>query len=213
MIRHYLTNIDENMLLDLYINQKMSMRQIAKYFNCTHNLISKKLKMMNIELRSGYDKEYYKNRKCYERPSFIDGSGYVVSKTKRQHRVIMEKHLGRKLTKEEHVHHIDFDKTNNDIANLFLFKTNSLHHLYHGYIKHNNYISPQDFVEYYNKYLINTFNNYNWLLEQYINQNKSCNQISKELKISRQSIVNQLKKLNIYYLRHPTINQFDSKCS
>jgi hypothetical protein len=37
-----------------------------------------------------------------------------------QHRYVMEKHLGRKLNKYEHVHHIDMKKTNNDISNLWL---------------------------------------------------------------------------------------------
>lgn len=34
------------------------------------------------------------------------------------HRVIMEEHLGRKLTTDEVVHHIDRNKKNNDISNL-----------------------------------------------------------------------------------------------
>jgi len=37
-----------------------------------------------------------------------------------QHRWIMKQHLGRKLTREEQVHHIDMNKTNNDISNLWL---------------------------------------------------------------------------------------------
>lgn len=38
-----------------------------------------------------------------------------------EHRLVMEKHLGRYLTKDEDVHHIDGDRTNNDISNLELF--------------------------------------------------------------------------------------------
>lgn len=48
-----------------------------------------------------------------------------------EHRLIFEKHLGRKLTKEEIVHHIDGDKSNNDINNLMLFPTKSVHTKYH----------------------------------------------------------------------------------
>lgn len=42
------------------------------------------------------------------------------------HRYIMAKHLGRYLRSEEVIHHIDHDKTNNDINNLELC-TNSVH--------------------------------------------------------------------------------------
>jgi|14BtaG_2_1085337.scaffolds.fasta_scaffold19572_4 hypothetical protein len=37
-----------------------------------------------------------------------------------QHRSIMEEHLGRKLTPNEQVHHVDMNKSNNDISNLWL---------------------------------------------------------------------------------------------
>ena len=37
-----------------------------------------------------------------------------------KHRWVMEQHLGRKLHKYEQVHHIDMNKANNDISNLWL---------------------------------------------------------------------------------------------
>ena len=43
-----------------------------------------------------------------------------------QHRYNMEQYLGRKLLKTEIVHHIDMDKTNNDISNLW-YCTKSQH--------------------------------------------------------------------------------------
>lgn len=39
-----------------------------------------------------------------------------------EHIVVMEKHLGRYLYKDETVHHIDLDKNNNDLSNLQLMK-------------------------------------------------------------------------------------------
>lgn len=49
-----------------------------------------------------------------------------------EHRIVMEKHLGRKLTKTEVVHHIDGDKNNNDISNLKLFSNISEHVKFHA---------------------------------------------------------------------------------
>ena len=53
-------------------------------------------------------------KRIYNDPNFST-IGYTL-----QHRYIMSKHLGRKLLKDEMVHHIDMDKTNNDINNLWL---------------------------------------------------------------------------------------------
>lgn len=41
-----------------------------------------------------------------------------------EHRYIMEQHLGRKLKKDEVVHHIDGDKSNNNIYNLEVLMRN-----------------------------------------------------------------------------------------
>ena len=46
---------------------------------------------------------------------FATNHGYI-----REHRLIMEEHLGRYLTREEVVHHIDEDGLNNNINNLEL---------------------------------------------------------------------------------------------
>lgn len=53
---------------------------------------------------------------------FRDSHNYVP-----EHRLVMEKHLGRYLTKLEEVHHIDFNKQNNKIENLMLFSSHSEH--------------------------------------------------------------------------------------
>lgn len=51
-------------------------------------------------------------------------SGYIVhcinGKHIGEHRLVMEKHIGRSLNRNEHVHHIDHNKSNNMIENLEL---------------------------------------------------------------------------------------------
>jgi hypothetical protein len=49
-----------------------------------------------------------------------------------EHIFIMEKHLGRYLTNDERVHHIDLDKINNDISNLYLSINVSAHGKIHS---------------------------------------------------------------------------------
>ena len=48
-----------------------------------------------------------------------------------EHRLVIEKHLGRYLKKSEVVHHIDGNPSNNKISNLKLFPSNKAHTLFH----------------------------------------------------------------------------------
>ena len=52
--------------------------------------------------------------------------GYVA-----EHRLVMEKHIGRVLLPTEVVHHIDNDIQNNLIKNLMLFEDNAVHVSFH----------------------------------------------------------------------------------
>lgn len=57
---------------------------------------------------------------------FCNKDGYVA-----EHRLTAELLLGRFLLKQEVIHHIDFNKTNNDIRNLMLFPSNKEHMSFH----------------------------------------------------------------------------------
>ena len=56
------------------------------------------------------------------------------------HRIVVAKSIGRDLTPEEVVHHIDGDPSNNALSNLMLFPNNAEHRRYHGQQRRNQMI-------------------------------------------------------------------------
>ena len=62
---------------------------------------------------------------------FKNCDGYV-----REHRLVMEKHLGRYLRTSERVHHINGNTLDNKLINLKLFPNHSKHLKYHAFIRH-----------------------------------------------------------------------------
>lgn len=80
-------------------------------------------------------------RKGTGAPFRIAANGYVMIMVNGiecyKHRVVTEEYLGRPLSSDEHVHHCDKDKTNNDIENLelMLHGTHACHHMLSGKAK------------------------------------------------------------------------------
>lgn len=83
-------------------------------------------------------KGYLRNRYCPEHFNLVlldpatpithrhlSKYGYVIvtalGKPHREHRLVMERHLGRRLTDRENVHHVDGNKENNTLENLELW--------------------------------------------------------------------------------------------
>lgn len=82
----------------------------------------------------------YCSRQCFDahrsipRKGIRDSHGYISMRGVRgirQHRWIIEQHLGRKLSTSEHVHHINGNKSDNRIENLEVM-TATKHHRLHG---------------------------------------------------------------------------------
>jgi len=77
---------------------------------------------------------------------YIDGAGYLVTHILRdnkrvrvrEHRRLMEDFLGRKLRKEEHVHHINHIKTDNRLENLMVVSISDHNKLDNGWEKIDN---------------------------------------------------------------------------
>jgi len=53
-----------------------------------------------------------------------------------QHRVIVEQYLERKLKKNELIHHIDGNKINNQLSNLYIFTNKAVHFAFEILIKY-----------------------------------------------------------------------------
>lgn len=139
-------------------NQKISEAQKGRKYsaerrkNISESLIGRKLSAETIKKLTGKKHSQEAKRKMSEarkgnknwawKGGKRNKKGYVLIHAPnhpqrsqdnyiREHRLIMEKKLGRLLIDEEIVHHINGDRTDNRSENLMLFTTNSEHKRYH----------------------------------------------------------------------------------
>ena len=123
---------DQKEIVRLYIEKKWSQDQIARKFKSSQPLLGRFLLERGIAARGN-------KASCEDHGSWNGGrvkygeyigvmvdrddpmrcmahkTGYVL-----EHRLVMARNLGRPLSPHETVHHIDDDKTNNDLSNLQL---------------------------------------------------------------------------------------------
>jgi HNH endonuclease len=122
-----------------YITEDLLMQDIADICGVQRQTISHWLKKFNISCRS--HSERHKGRKNGRwkggrqfHKAFKNGKGYIMithnGKRRREHRVLMEKYLGRPLLRTEIIHHKDGNSLNNNLENLELFPSNSEHQRY-----------------------------------------------------------------------------------
>ena len=74
------------------------------------------------------DRKGYINRRGYV---IVNCPGHPHGNYVLEHRLVMEKHLGRYLSEAEIVHHINGEKQDNRIENLILFSNSEEHIKYH----------------------------------------------------------------------------------
>lgn len=130
----------------MYEDNKWSTIRIAKELNCNDESVRRAMQRYGIIIRSKSEAlklrkltpehkakmiatmmRLHKGKFGAAHPSwkggrYIDSYGYVIrridGKTVKEHRYIMEQHIGRKLFSWEEVNHINFDKQDNSLENL-----------------------------------------------------------------------------------------------
>lgn len=128
-------DLPEDRLRELHA-QRMSCREIAEVFGCQEEAIRMRLIELGLErlpAKARPEKNYF-----WQGGYSVDEEGYILEKRPdhpqataggyvRQHRLVMEKTLGRYLTPEEVVDHKNRDTSDNDPGNLELYPSNAAH--------------------------------------------------------------------------------------
>lgn len=137
-------------LYNRYIIQNQDITKISKELGMkSRKTVTKLMKLYNFPIRTKSDMKGELNPRWKGGKSRAYGYKqiHVGSTTIMEHRVVMEKHLGRKLRGDEIVHHIDGNRKNNDIKNLQLM--NKIKHDRFEFIKRGGIHPSQE--EYYGK--------------------------------------------------------------
>jgi hypothetical protein len=132
--------LDHKALRQLVEEAKLSQREIANRMRVSLPVIERTLRRMRLKSRRGRGSPLEKN--CFWKGGrCLDADGYVLVKVPghpfadkrgyvREHRLAMEKVLGRYLRPEEIVHHQEKgNKAKNDPGNLRVYRNNSEHFL------------------------------------------------------------------------------------
>jgi transposase-like protein len=129
--------VDEKRLQSLTDEAKLSQWEIAEELGVSLPTVERTLRRLGLRSKKGRGSPMEKNFfwrggrtrdvdgyvlvKAHDHP-FADNRGYV-----REHRLVMEKKLGRYLDPKEIVHHLDGVHDNNDPDNLEVYATNAEH--------------------------------------------------------------------------------------
>ncbi|HEX9504160.1 MAG TPA: HNH endonuclease [Patescibacteria group bacterium] len=108
---------------------------------CSLSCRSKYIQITHPNLRKTLPHKFGKEHPHWNGGKWTDHQGYIHLRLPnypqsnprgyyREHRYVMEQHLGRFLKRSEHIHHINGNKQDNRIENLELFK-NAMDHANH----------------------------------------------------------------------------------
>lgn len=93
----------------------------VKCLQCGKDFYSTRIKFCSRECACEYKKAHYQHKEYMENGYVVRyQNGYNKKGNVKVHRAVMEAHIGRRLSEDEIVHHIDGDKTNNSIDNLVI---------------------------------------------------------------------------------------------
>lgn len=117
--------------------QGWCLRELAEKYGCSRQCICDRMREAGIERLPQHSMPGSRNP-AWNGGRQIDGDGYVLIHCPdhphatlagyvREHRLVMEKHLGRYLKRGEVVHHKNKDKQDNRLSNLELFGSNGDH--------------------------------------------------------------------------------------
>lgn len=135
----------KSFLVNEYLEKKRSMTNIAKELGVARIIVSRYLDKYGIPKRTKSEQQRRERSSNWhggrgitshgyvkiflpEHP-FASSAGYVY-----EHRLVVEKSIGRYLTSDEKVHHIDQNKQNNDIHNLLVL-SNQNHIKLHRFLE------------------------------------------------------------------------------
>lgn len=120
-------------LLAKKYNELRSMKKVADYYGVSKKLILNYMNRFNIpRFQRPPAKPKIKKEDTYHKGYITTWNGYIKVKAPidhpykdkkgyiMQHRLIMEQSIGRYLEPYEEVHHIDYNKQNNNLSNLML---------------------------------------------------------------------------------------------